>query len=68
MGAFLGVLGDQGHPLGQLVALLLHGFALLPVLDGVVVERGFQFLGVGLKGAVFLLELLVVGDELIYLL
>jgi hypothetical protein len=36
LGAFLGVLGDQGHPLGQLVALLLHAFALLPVLDGVV--------------------------------
>jgi hypothetical protein len=53
------VLAERLHELVELVALLLHLFALGAVVDRVGIDRGFGFLQVGCERVVLLLQCLL---------
>jgi hypothetical protein len=63
--AALHVFSEGFHILRQFVAWLLHGFALVAVFDGVIVNSGFGFLDAGREPGVFRLELLIEREQVV---
>jgi hypothetical protein len=64
--AQLEILADATDLFCELVAALLHGLALVAVLDGVEVDRCFSGFDRGFEFAVFLLAFLDLGRELVH--
>jgi hypothetical protein len=63
--AALHVFSEGFHILRQFVAVLLHGFALVAVFDGVIVNSGFGFLDADREPGVFRLELLIEREQVV---